>query len=188
MDKVLRYRLNSEEGTLSPTQPPEAFTARPGTGPRQLSFHPYGRYAYLFHELQPIVTVLSYESEKATFSQIQTIKTIPEDFSDLNKCGGIRASPDGKYVYGSKRGHNSIVVYAVEEGSGKLRHIENVPSGGSWPGEFTTDLTGNILLAANRYSNNVTSFKIDKAMGRLTATGHQVVIEKPVFVQVVPEN
>lgn len=186
MDKVLRYHLDEEKGTLTPSEQPLAFTAEAGSGPRQMSFHPNGRYAYLIHELKSMVTALHYDSEKGTFSELQTIRTIPEDFKDQNKCGGIRVSPDGKHLYGSNRGHNSIVVYAIDESNGKLKHVENVSSGGDWPREFTIDPTGNILLAANQRSNKIVSFKINKATGRLTATGHQAEVEKPVFVQVVP--
>jgi 6-phosphogluconolactonase len=183
---VLRYHLDMNKGTLTPTREQVAFSARAGTGPRQLSFHPNGRYAYLIHELESIVTALSYDTEKGSFSEIQTIKTIPEDFIELNKCGGIRVSPDGRHLYASNRGHNSIVVYAIEESSGKLTHVDNVSSGGDWPREFSIDLTGNILLAANQRSSTICTFKIDKASGKLTATGHLAEVENPVFVQVVP--
>jgi 6-phosphogluconolactonase len=186
MDKLLRYRLNADQGTLTPTRQPVAFPARAGTGPRQLSFHPNGRYAYLIHELVSMITALSYDKEKGSFSEIQTMKTIPEAFTEMNKCGGIRVSPDGRHLYGSNRGHNSIVVYAIEESSGKLTHVENISSGGDWPREFSIDLAGNILLAANQRSNTICSFKIDKASGKLTATGHLAEVEKPVFVQIVP--
>lgn len=186
MDKVLRYSLDEDKGKLTPAGQAVAFTARPGTGPRQMSFHPGGHYAYLIHELESMVTALSYDSEKGTFSEVQTIRTIPEDFKDQNKCGGIRVSPHGRHLYGSNRGHNSIVVYAIEEGSGKLTHVEYVPSGGNWPREFALDLTGSVLLAANQRSGNIATFKVDKATGRLSATGHQAEVEKPVFVQVVP--
>lgn len=186
MDKVLRYRLDTGKGTLTPTQDPVAFTAKPGTGPRQMSFHPGGQYAYLIHELKSMVTALSYDSEKGTFSEVQTIATIPEDFQDLNKCGGVRVSPDGRHLYASNRGHNSIAVYAIDERNGKLTQVEHVPSGGDWPREFTLDLTGVLLLVANQRSDNIASFKVDKETGRLTPTGHQTEVEKPVFVQVVP--
>jgi 6-phosphogluconolactonase len=186
MDKVLRYRLDPDKGTLTPTEQPVAYAAEPGTGPRQLSFHPNGRYAYLIHELKSIVTALSYDSESAAFSEMQTIATVPEGFEGKNKCGGIRVSPDGRHLYGSNRGHNSMVVYSIDESSGKLTLVEHVPSGGDWPREFAIDLTGNVLLTANQRSDKIASFKIDKATGCLTASGHQAEVEKPVFLQVVP--
>jgi 6-phosphogluconolactonase len=186
IDKVLRYRLNKDEGELTPTRQPVAFSASAGTGPRQLSFHPNGRYAYLIHELVSMITALTYDSERRSFSEIHTVNTIPEDFTSLNKCGGIRVSPDGRYLYGSNRGHNSIVVYSIEKSSGKLHHVETVASGGDWPREFSIDLTGNILLVANQRSNTICTFKIDTTTGKLSATGHQVAVEQPVFIQVVP--
>jgi 6-phosphogluconolactonase len=186
IDKVLSYRLDINEGTLTPTLDPVAFSAEAGTGPRQLSFHPNGRYAYLIHELESIVTALAYHTERGSFSEIQTIETIPKDFIKLNKCGGIRVSPDGRHLYGSNRGHNSIVVYAIDESSGRLTHVDNVSSGGDWPREFSIDVTGNILLAANQRSGTICTFKIDKASGKLTATGHLAEVESPVFVHVVP--
>lgn len=186
MDKILNYHLDTKSRSPKLINPATAFNSRPGTGPRQMCFHPNGKYAYVIHELKSVVAALSYDTEKGLFTELQTIATIPENFTAENKCGGIKISADGKYLYGSNRGHDSIVVFAVDADTGKLTYVENVPSGGKWPREFTIDLTGNILLAANQHSNNVATFKIDKTSGRLTATGHEVKVEKPVFVQVVP--
>lgn len=186
LDKVLQYHLDNTTKALSPADVPVAFTAKPGTGPRQLSFHPNGRFGYLIYELKPLVTALLYNSESGTFSEIHTIATVPDDYKGENKCGGISVSPDGKYLYGSNRGHDSIVVYAIDEDTGKLTHVENVRTGGEWPREFTTDLTGNILLVANQRSDNVVSFRIDKTTGKLKATGYLDEVEKPVFLLVAP--
>ena len=82
--------------------------------------------------------------------------------------------------------NNSIVVYSIEKSSGKLHYVETVASGGDWPREFSIDLTGNILLVANQCSNTICTFKIDTTTGKLSATGHQVAVEQPVFIQVVP--
>lgn len=184
MDSVLRYRFNEIEGKLESLDPPIAFSAESGTGPRQLSIHPNGRYAYLVHELKPMVTALVYEKERGMFRELQTIATVPEDFDGENKCGGIKISPNGRNVYVSNRGHNSIAVYTIEASSGKLRLLENVPSGGDWPREFGLDPGGNKLIVANQRSNNLVVFDIERETGRLKATGFGAEIEKPVFVQV----
>lgn len=186
MDKILSYHLDTKRGSPKLTSQTTAFISTPGTGPRQMCFHPNGQYAYLIHELKSVVASLSYDSEKGFFSEIQTIATIPANFTRENKCGGIRISADGKYLYGSNRGHDSIVVFAIDADNGRLFYMENVRSGGIWPREFTIDPTGNLLLVANQHSDNIATFKIDKTSGGLTATGHQVKVEKPVFVQVVP--
>lgn len=185
IDKILGYRLDTKTGTLNLTRHTTAFKSKPGSGPRQMCFHPNGKYAYLIHELQSLVVVLSYDTENGYFTQMQTIATIPENFIGENKCGGVRVSTDGRYLYGSNRGHNSIVVFAIGADNNKLSYVENVPSGGNWPREFTIDPSGNLLLVANQHSDNIVTFKIDKTMGRLTVTGHRVKVEKPAFLQVV---
>lgn len=186
MDKIIRYHLDTKSDNPKLTSLATAFHSWPGTGPRQMCFHPNGKYAYLIHELKSIVAALSYDKEKGTFIEIQTIATIPKKFTRENKCGGVRISADGKYLYGSNRGHDSIVVFSIDAANGKLSHLENVSSGGKWPREFTIDPMGNFLLAANQKSDNIAIFKIDKSSGRLITTEYEVKVEKPTFVRVVP--
>ena len=186
IDKILSYKLDGAGGTLTPTEPAVAFAAKPGAGPRQLAFHPDGKYAYVINELNSTMTALAYNSENGTFTEVQTLPSIPADYKENNQPAAVRVSPDGKFVYGSNRGHNSIVVYSIDESTGKMTHVENVPSGGDWPRDMTIDLTGNVLLVANERSNSIAALKIDKATGKLTATGHEAQVSKPVCVQVVP--
>lgn len=185
IDKILGYSLDSG-GTLTPTEPAVAFAAAPGAGPRQMAFHPDGKYAYVINELNSTMTALAYDDNNGTFAEVQTLPTIPADYGKDNFPGAVRVSPDGKFLYGSNRGHNSIVVYRIDENTGKMTYVENVPTGGDWPRDMAIDLTGNVLLVANERSNSITSFKIDKATGKLTATGHEAQVSKPVCVQVVP--
>ncbi|MFD3003266.1 lactonase family protein [Pontibacter toksunensis] len=187
LDKIYSYRLDSGSGTLTPAEPAVAFAAKPGAGPRQMAFHPNGQYAYVINELNSTMTALTYDSGNGTLSEVQTLSTLPADHEGENHPAAVRISPDGKYLYGSNRGHNSIVVYQIDESTGKLTFIETVPTGGDWPRDFTIDLTGNLLLVANERSNNIVSFKIDKATGKLTPTGHEAEVHKPVNVHVVPD-
>ena len=187
VDKIYGYRLNSQNNTLEPTEPAVAFAAKPGAGPRQMAFHPNGQYAYVINELNSTMTALAYNNGNGSFSEIQTVPTLPADFKENNQPAAVRVSPDGKFLYGSNRGHNSIVVYSIDESTGKLAHLQTVPSGGDWPRDFSIDLTGNVLLVANERSNNIVAFKLDKATGKLTATGHEAEVHKPVNVQVVPD-
>ena len=186
VDKIYSYRVNSGNGTMTPAEPAVAFTAAPGAGPRQMAFHPNGKYAFVINEINSTMTALAYNSADGTFTEVQTLPTIPADFKENNQPAAVRVSPDGKFVYGSNRGHNSIVVYSVDENTGKMTHVENVPCGGDWPRDMTVDLTGNLLLVANERSNSIAAFKIDKATGKLTDTGHTSEVNKPVCVQVVP--
>ncbi|MHA6246890.1 lactonase family protein [Pontibacter sp. CAU 1760] len=186
-DKIYAYQLEKGENGLRPAKPAVAFATKPGAGPRQLAFHPNGKYAYVINELNSTMTALAYNSGDGSFSEIQTLPTLPVDYKENNQPAAVRVSPDGKFLYGSNRGHNSIVVYRIDESTGKIAHVENVDCGGDWPRDMTIDLTGNILLVANERSNTVNSFKIDKATGKLTATGHKAEMHKPVCVQVVPD-
>ncbi|OKL40502.1 lactonase family protein [Pontibacter flavimaris] len=185
-EKIMRYYPDTRHGKLVPTEPAVAFNALAATGPRHMRFHPNGRFSYLIHELTSIVSVLAYDEQQGSFTALQTIATIPESYTAENKCSGIQVSPDGKFLYGSNRGHNSIVVYAIKVSSGLLTLVEHVPSGGDWPREFALTPAGDFLLTANQKSDTVDSFNIDKATGRLTPTGFRAQVEKPVFLEIVP--
>ena len=186
IDKLLTYVLNRETGKLTADEE-NAFKSKPGSGPRHLIIHPNGRVVYLIHELNSTVAVINYDSEKGTFKEIQTIETIPSSFTTNNQCSAIRITPDGKYLYGSNRGHNSIVVYSVEPDTGKLALVDNVSTGGDWPRDFIIDLTGNIMLVANQESNDIFSYRIDHGTGKLTQTGHKIEVNKPVCLLVIPD-
>ncbi|MFT2008262.1 lactonase family protein [Pontibacter sp. 13R65] len=183
-DQVLGYRY--QDNKLVPNEPAVAYTVKAGSGPRHMAFHPNGRFAFLINELNSTMVALAYDADKGTFSEVQTITTIPADFKENNQCSAVKVSSDGKYLYGANRGHNSIVVYAINESTGELKQVQLASVGGDWPRDFTIDLTGNILLVANERSNNLVSFKIDKASGKLTASGHEVQVEAPMCPKVVP--
>jgi 6-phosphogluconolactonase len=184
-DKVTRYLLNTEENNLLPDTATIAFRSKPGTGPRQLRFHPNGRFAYLIHELKSIITVLSYDHENGEFSDIQTITTLPESYQQENKCSGIRVTSDGRFLYATNRGHNSLAAYTIDASSGKLTLLGNTPSDGDWPREFTIVEGSDMILVANQHSGTIVSLRIDCTSGRLTPTGYQVKIEKPAYVEAI---
>ncbi|GAA4432260.1 lactonase family protein [Pontibacter saemangeumensis] len=187
VDKIYSYRLDSGTGALTPAEPAVAFVASPGAGPRQMAFHPGGKYAYVINELNSTMTALAYDSGNGTFTEVQTLPTVPADITENNYPAAVRVSPDGKFLYGSNRGHNSIVVYSLDDSTGNMTYVENVPCGGDWPRDMTIDLSGNLLLVANERSNSIVAFKRDKATGKLTATGHTSEVSKPVCLQVVPD-
>lgn len=179
-DKVFGYKV--EAGKLEPNNPAVAYAAKAGSGPRHMAFHPEGQFAFLLHELNSTMTSLAYNADKGTFSEIQTITTLPADFKENNQPAAVKVSPDGKFLYGSNRGHNSLVVYSIDGNTGKLSLVQHVSTGGDWPRDFTIDPSGNILLVANERSNSITTFKVDKATGKLTATGYEAQVHKPVNI------
>jgi 6-phosphogluconolactonase len=186
LDKVLIYRFDAEKGTLTPNDPSFAKVAA-GAGPRHFTFHPQGRFAYVINEMSCTVTAFSYEAGRGELKELQTISTLPEGgpVSPNLSTAEVQAHPSGQFLYGSNRGHDSIVVFAIDEKTGKLTHVENQSTRGKTPRNFGIDPTGAYLLAANQGSDSVVVFHIDNKTGRLTPTGQVVEVGTPVCVRFV---
>jgi 6-phosphogluconolactonase len=185
LDKVLVYRFDSARGTLSAHDPPSA-AVKPGSGPRHVALHPGGRFAYSINELASTVTAFACNAERGLLTEIQTVSTLPADFSGASTTAEIEVHPSGKFLYGSNRGHDSIAVFAVEEATGKLQLVEHVPTKGKTPRNFAMDPAGAFLLAANQDSDSIVVFRVDASTGRLTPTGQVLRVGSPVCVKFVP--
>lgn len=185
IDKIKNYRLDTKQGNFIPN-PGADFSTRPGAGPRHLTFHENGKYAYLINELNSTITALSYNSSTGIFTEMQTISTLPVNYTGESFCADIHVSPNGKFLYGSNRGHDSLVVFSINHSTGKLSFVEHVPTQGKWPRNFGFDPSGGFVLVANQNTNNIVTFRADSKTGKLTPTGHSVEVPSPVCVQVVP--
>ncbi len=159
-----------------------AAKVKPGAGPRHFAFHPAGEFAYVINELNSTVTAFGYDANLGTLTSTQEISTLPADFTGENTTAEVFVSPDGKFLYGSNRGHNSIVVYAIESRTGQLKLVSHHATQGEQPRNFGIDPTGTFLLAANHRTGNVVVFRIDKLTGKLAPTGHVVQLPSPVCV------
>jgi 6-phosphogluconolactonase len=181
IDRVLVYRLDAGKSSLTPHTPPSAAVA-PGAGPRHLDFHPTGKFVYVINELQCTMSVFSFDARRGELQELQTLSTLPpgETVQPGMSTAEVVAHPGGRFVYGSNRGHNSIVVYTVEAASGRLTYVENTPTQGKTPRHFAVDPTGRWLLAENQGSDNVVVFRIDGESGRLTPTGQILDVPAPV--------
>ncbi len=182
LDKLLVYRFNSTNGTLTPNDPPFV-TVKPGSGPRHFAFHPQGRFAYAINEMGSTVTVFAYDGTQGTLKEVQTISTLPKGFKGENDTAEVQVHPSGKFLYGSNRGHDSIAVFSIDKANGKLSLIQNESTQGKTPRNFGIDPSGRILLAANQDSGNVVAFRIDPRTGRLSPTGQSVKVNSPVCVK-----
>jgi 6-phosphogluconolactonase len=181
LDKVLVYRFDATKGTLEPNEPPSA-SVKAGSGPRHFAFHPKGRNAYVINELASTVTAFEYDPAKGVLKELQTLSTLPKDFSGTSYTAEVQVHPSGKFLYGSNRGHDSIAVFTIEA-NGSLRYVENTLTGGSTPRNFGISPDGKYLLAANQKSDNVVVFRIDSKSGRLTSTGNSLEVPSPVCVK-----
>ena len=178
-DKVMIYRFDRTARKLSPANQPFAeLTA--GAGPRHLTLHPSGKYLYVINELDSTMTSFKYNETQGSLTLIETVSTLPGDFTGTSYCADVHVSASGRFLYGSNRGHNSIVVFEIDPSTGKLKLVEHVSTEGNWPRNFTIDPTGAFLLVANQRSDNVVIFSIDAATGRLKPTGHTEEIPSPV--------
>ncbi|WP_235908523.1 lactonase family protein [Roseiconus nitratireducens] len=182
MDRVVIYKLNTDQGTLEP----HGYGVCPqGGGPRHMKFDPSGERIYVLNELSLSVTVFNYDPEAGTMTAVQTVPTLSEAVKDgerFNSASEIRVHPTGKFVYSANRGNDTITVFSVLEPSGQLRVIQVQPIHGAWPRNFNLDPTGKWLLAAGRNTNSVTIFEIDPDSGKLQFTMDSVMVPTPICV------
>ncbi len=182
-DKVMIYELDAERGQLTPNPSQPFVKTAPGAGPRQLVMHPNGKLAFLINELNSTMTSYRYYAAKGALTEIQTLSTLPSDFKGQSTCAEVQMHPSGKFLYGSNRGHDSIVIYAVDPENGMLTLIGHESSRGEIPRNFEVSPTGEFLAAANQDSDNVVMFRVDQATGKLTPTGSVVEAGTPICVR-----
>jgi 6-phosphogluconolactonase len=183
LDELIVYPFDAAKGTLGT---PHVVKIEPGSGPRHAVFGSNGRFLYLINELRSTVTVFTYEAAGGSLRQLQTISTLPAGFAGESNAAEIQIDPTGKFLYASNRGHDSIVVFAVDPAKGTLTAIEYTSTLGKTPRNFVIDPSGKWLLAANQNSNEIVSFRIDAKTGRLTATDARVEVSSPACIQFVP--
>lgn len=179
LDRIVTYRLDEADHKLIHHA---EISLHPGAGPRHLSFHPNGKFVYVINEVDSTITSFTYDKETGQLTTLATVSTLPSAFEGENSCAEITVSSDGKFVYGSNRGHDSIVVFAIDEQTGALSLVQHISVEGGHPRHFALTPNGNYLLAANRDTNNIVTFKVNKSSGQLAFTGNSVSLSKPVCV------
>jgi 6-phosphogluconolactonase len=186
LDKILIYRFNPANGSLTANDPPFT-TVAPGSGPRHFTVHSNGRFGYVINEMLCTVTAFTRNTANGALTELQTISTLPagQSVAPGYSTAELLVHPSGRFLYGSNRGHNSIVVFAIDEKSGRLTYVQNEPTQGRTPRGFGIDPSGTFLLAANQQSDSVIVFRIDKQTGRLTPTGNRIDVGAPVDVKFV---
>ncbi|HEV3192427.1 MAG TPA: lactonase family protein [Polyangiaceae bacterium] len=183
-DYIAQYRFDAVAGKLLPNAVPQVATA-PMAGPRHLAFHPSGKYVYLINETNSTMTAFAFDSAAGTLREIETQPTAPQGFVGVNTGSQVVVHPSGKLVFGSNRGDDSIVVFAIDEATGKMTLKGHPKSGGIKPWDFTVDPTGTFLYAANQDSNTIVPLRIDVTQGTLTPTASPVTVPTPSFIGIV---
>lgn len=178
IDQLLTYKLKNDE-LIKVSQ----LDLKPGSGPRHLTFHPHHPYAYLLTELSSEVIVLHYDAANGTFSEIQSLSTLPTDFTVNNQCSAIHISSDGRFVYAGNRGHNSIALFSVDQDTHELTFVEHTSTAGDWPRDFSLDPTEKYIVASNQESSNLVLYRRDTETGKLTLLQSDIVVPYPVCVK-----
>ncbi|MEZ4809988.1 MAG: lactonase family protein [Allomuricauda sp.] len=178
LDAVKRYQ--NKEGQFVPADQASIAFAN-GTGPRHFTFGEGEKFLYVINELNSTVSVFEKDVD-GDYQEIQTTSTLEPDFDGKSFCADIHLSPDGKFLYGSNRGENTIVIFSVDVDSGKLETKGRESVHGDWPRNFTLDPTGEFLLVANQKSDNIVIFKRDGISGGLEFL-HETELPSPVCLE-----
>ncbi len=184
LDKIMCYRVDHAALKLVAHKPSWVETP-PGSGPRHMAFHPDGRHAYVVTEMGNTVLAYRFDAASGQLNPLQTVSTLPAAFTGTSYGADIHLSADGRFLYASNRGHDSIAIFAVDPASGRLELKDTPTSGGEFPRNFGLDPQDRFLLSANQNSDNVVVYRRDLDTGALDPTGHQIHAAKPVCVRVV---
>ena len=183
IDQIVIYSLDQKKGKLLPAPTPNCPVTR-GAGPRHFEFHPSRRFAFLINELASTLSIYHYDGKKGSLVLKQTVSTIPEGYTGANTCADLHVHPSGRFVYGSNRGHDSIVVFRLDEEKGYLEYVCHQSTQGKTPRNFAVDPTGNYLIVANQDSDTIVTFYIDMKDGRLFKS-MSIEIPTPVCIKLV---
>jgi 6-phosphogluconolactonase len=181
IDQLVVYDFDAVFGALSTA--PASFAVKAGAGPRHFVFHPSGRHLYAINELDSTIAVLAFDAASGGLTLLQTVSALPSGYFEESHCAGVQLTPDGRYLYGSNRGHDSLVVYSVDESTGRLSFVGHHSCLGVTPRDFAIDPSGRFLLVANQNSDAVIVFRIDPRSGELTDAGQRAEIGTPMCVK-----
>ena len=177
LDKVMMYKMSSS-GKLTANKPAFVQT-KAGIGPRHFIFHPNGKFLYVINEIEGSVTGYSYKASNGALTEIQTISTFPEGYTGTTSSAEICITPNGKFLYGSNRGNNTIAAFKIDQTTGKLTLIEYESASLNSPGHIIIDPTGAFVIAANRNGNSITADRINQETGALDLAGPYILVPSP---------
>jgi len=181
IDKIMIYEVG-DSGKLLPASTPFV-SSTAGSGPRHLTIHPNGKFAYSAEELTS--TVASYKIDKSNgkLEPLERLAMLPDDFTSRSFAADIHFTPDGKFLYASNRGHESLVIFKVNRKNGKLKFVGHENTGGKHPRNFMIDKNGKFILTANRDTDNIVVFSLDRKTGKLVPTGEQIMVPAVIVLQ-----
>ena len=180
LDRVFAFRFDGTAGRLTLTEQ-GSVKSRPGAGSRHLAFHPRLPIVWVLNELDSTIATYRFDGERGALKPLQVMSTLPTDFTGYSTTAEIAVSPDGRFVYGSNRGHDSITIFSSNP-EGLLSIVGWQPSQGSTPRFIGLDPAGHFLYAANEQGDNIVTFRVDATTGKLTPTGQVIQNASPVTI------
>ena len=183
LDKVLGHRLDGGKAAAAAAS---TTTLKPGSGPRRIAFRPDGKFAYVLNELTSTVVAYAHDPASGGLRELQTLSTVPEPYDGPNAPGELGMHPSGKYLYVSNRGHNSVVLFAIDADKGTLSFVEEQGTGGKTPAHFGIEPSAKHLAIANQESDTVLVCRIDGGNGRLKPSGVFASVPSPTCVKFLP--
>jgi 6-phosphogluconolactonase len=181
IDQLVSYRIEPD-GTLVMLA---SSALAPGAGPRHVALHPNGRFVFVMNELDSTVVSMALDDASGKLSIIDAKPAVPAEARDSNHCADIQISPDGRFIYGSNRGHDSVVIMEVGQQTGALDLVGYVRCGGATPRNLALTPSGGHLFSANQNADRISIFARDAASGMLTDTGRAIEIGTPMCVRIV---
>ena len=180
-DRIAIDRLDVATGRLTPHQLAWG-TTHTGGSPRHLAFHPNGNYLYANGEADLTISVFGYDAEAGVLTHQQHASTLPPGVTGQLSTAQIAAHPNGRFVYVSNRGHDSIAIFGIDPDRGTVTLLANGPTGGRTPRNFALDPAGQFLYVANQNSESIVCFRIDQETGLLTRTDQVAHVPTPTCV------
>jgi 6-phosphogluconolactonase len=184
LDQILIFQFDAAKGTLGPHIPPSA-PLKPGSGPRHAIFSPNGKFLFVVSELTSTATSFSYDEKKGDLKQINSVSTLPPEFTGRNDVAEVAVHPSGRFLYVSNRGMDSIAIFGIDPKKGTLAQMGGIPTGGKEPRHFTFDPSGSFLFVENQFSDTIVAFHVDANTGQLTPTGENVTVPSPVCLKFI---
>jgi 6-phosphogluconolactonase len=181
IDKIMIYEVDQETGELSPAESPYV-EIEPGSGPRHFTLHPQKDFAYSVDELSSTVTVLAFDSSTGALQLVQRVDMLPEDYDEASYSADIHISPDGRFLYASNRGHDSLAIYSIDTATGQIELLRHESTRGGHPRNFAVDTKGQYVFVTNRDDNNLVLFERDLDTGLLEYTGEEFEIPSAICV------
>jgi 6-phosphogluconolactonase len=185
VDKIYIYKFDAAQRALMDASPPTVAVA-PGSGPRHLSFHPNGKFAYLVNEMGGTVIVYAWDAAQGQLLPLQTVSTLPSGYHGINTSAEVRIHPNGRFLYASNRGPDDLAIFEINPAAGTLTSVGYQSTQGKGPRDFRIDPTGQFLFAANQDSDSVVIFRINADTGALTPTGDVLHVSSPICVTFLP--